>query len=1107
MPVTGSLVILGLMLIGGAISLYWLPEIARRVAIARIHGLTQRPVSIEGVELGLLRGRVTVHGFRLGERGEAAPFASIERLDARLHLPSLLVGHLWIRELIVNGSTVRVVRRPSGDFNLADLVRSSEGTDRALDVTVDRFALASGTVTLEDRALPESRTWTSEQITIEASNLSTRRGDGHAVARSVTAGAPVSLELTNLRLYPIHLQASLTMEGVDLTPLRVYFPPPAPVVLTRGRASSTLAVTLDARDGLRADATARFTDVVLERPGADEPLALVPALTVEVGGFGFREDDLQLARLAVEGTMSVRDPAAKPGSRYPLSRVRASISDLTWPATTPGRLDLTTSVPGGGTLAVVGTVRPPPAASDLHLRLANVNVTPWAELLPVAARITGVAEADLRVNEPLAAGVPARVQGAIAVNRLGVADARREVLAARRIEARGLELHWPSHLVVTRVVLTGPRGLVERDRAGNFPLTSLVTRPAAAPGPAEPPAITPAAASAAPRLDVEIREVAVRDGRVNWRDETVAPVADLAVSGLQASLTDVAWPVRGPVGVRATLQPPGGGQLRLTGRVALDPIAAELRVAATGAELAPYQPYLPTTARISGAADVDAAVSLPSLAERRATVRGSAGLSRVEVRDGERTVARVERATATGLELDWPERVAVARLAVAGPWLLLERDNRGDLPLRTLLAPPARAGAGASADEATSGAAFAVTVARLAVDDGGIRIVDRAVTPAFAVDLQPATLRMEGLSTQPAKPARLDLTGQVGAGAHLAVRGTLGPLAGPLLLDVSGELREFAVPRTNPYLLQQVGWRTREGRLTTKLQCRIEGDALSARTDVRLSRLQLVRAASRDEAQARVGLPLGLLTTLMKDRRGDITLAFPVGGRLSDPRFDFRDAIWGAVRTVAINAVTLPVSWIGRVHFSADSRIERIEVDPVPFEAGTASLTTAGQERMARLVAFLDQLPEVRMALTPIVSSRDVDALRRRTLDADLDRAARQGRFSRAEAAARLFAQHFPGRPAPETAEAVYAALLERTAVPSAEVPELAAQRLAAVRATARQSGIDAARLPDRTLIQRADADGQIDAEVLEAEAPRPSKLRDALRRLGVPLKGGEADE
>ena len=43
----------------------------------------------------------------------------------------------------------------------------------------------------------------------------------------------------------------------------------------------------------------------------------------------------------------------------------------------------------------------------------------------------------------------------------------------------------------------------------------------------------------------------------------------------------------------------------------------------------------------------------------------------------------------------------------------------------------------------------------------------------------------------------------------------------------------------------------------------------------------------------------------MKDRRGDITLAFPVGGRLSDPRFDFRDAIWGAVRTVAINAVTL----------------------------------------------------------------------------------------------------------------------------------------------------------------------------------------------------------
>ena len=246
--------------------------------------------------------------------------------------------------------------------------------------------------------------------------------------------------------------------------------------------------------------------------------------------------------------------------------------------------------------------------------------------------------------------------------------------------------------------------------------------------------------------------------------------------------------------------------------------------------------------------------------------------------------------------------------------------------------------------------------------------------------------------------------------AHIiadVLRGTIEAFGGPL--------REFAVQRTNPYLLRQVGWQTREGRLTTKLQCRIDGDTLSARTDVRLSRLQLVRGASHDEAQARIGLPLGLITTLMKDRRGDITVSFPVGGRLSDPRFDFKEAIWSAVRTVAINALTLPVSWIGRVRFTPDSRIERIEVDPVTFEAGTATLTAQSEERVGRLIAFLDQLPDVTLALTPVVSSRDAEEMRRRTLEAGVDRAARQNRISRDEATARLFAQHSPASRCPTT--------------------------------------------------------------------------------------------
>jgi uncharacterized protein involved in outer membrane biogenesis len=1083
--------VLGLVAVGGVVTLLGLPELVRRLAIVRIEAKTHRPTSIDAVELSLLRGRVGVRGLRLTERDGTTPFADLERLDARLHVPALFRGHLWLRELVVDGSTVRVVRLPGGDFNFSDLIAASGATERTFDVTVDRFTLRRGTVTLEDRALPETRTWASEQITIDAHNVSTRRGDGTAVARSLTAGSPVSLEMWDLRLYPIHLRAVAKTEGTDLTPLQLYLPPDTPVTLVRGRVSTSVSVVLDARTGLRADATGRVEDVVLTRGDGGEDLARLPGLTVDVRGLGFNAGEVEVAQLALDGAIRMRDPAAPASRRYPLSSVRASVSDLTWPARTAGRLEAVGTVPGGGALSIVGTVRPPPAAIQLTLRLAGLQLAPWAQLLPMPAHVAGRAEANLSIDEPLTAGVPTRVKGVVAVDRPTVTDARQQLLSARRIEARGLELHWPTRLVVARVQLDGPRARIERDRGGTVSLVTALT----------PPAGPERGAPKAPALAVEIGEVGVREGRVTWHDGMRTPPARLDVAALEATVTNAGWPLRGPLGVRGSLRPPGGGLVRLSGRVGLDPVTAHVRVVAQGAELSPYQPYVPTPALVSGAADLDVALAVDSVPEGRATARGTAGLSRLDVRDGERTVARLERATAVGLEVDWPGRVSVDRLTLTRPWLLLERDTAGSLGLRRLVVRAPAAGAPGTTSETAATEPLTLTVAHVSVADGGVRVVDRAVSPSFAVDVQPARLRLDGLSTQGGKPSRFDLTAHVGPATELAAAGTIAAFGGPLRLEVDGELREFAVPRTNPYLQQQVGWKSTEGRLTTTLHCRIEGDALSARTDVRVSRLQLAKAAGADETQRRIGLPLGLLTTLLKDRRGDITLSFPVGGRLSDPQFDVRETMWSALRSVAINAVTLPVSWIGRVQFTPDSRIEKIQVDPIPFEPGTATLTALGEARAVRVAEFLDQSPEVRMALAPVVTTRDLVELRRHTLDAAIDRVARKGRLARDEAIVRLYTEQRPGQPVPGSADTALAELLEAAELPTSQRPELAAARLDAVRAVVARTGIDAARLAEGTLAQRDDGESQVELEILEPETPRPSRLRQTLRRLGVPLK------
>src|SRR5688572_1000436 len=95
---------------GGAVTLYALPSIARRMAVARIEAATGRPATIDDVDLALLSGRATIHGVRIAERDGTTPFVEFPRIDLRLSLLSLLRGHVWIRELALTDSTVRIVR-------------------------------------------------------------------------------------------------------------------------------------------------------------------------------------------------------------------------------------------------------------------------------------------------------------------------------------------------------------------------------------------------------------------------------------------------------------------------------------------------------------------------------------------------------------------------------------------------------------------------------------------------------------------------------------------------------------------------------------------------------------------------------------------------------------------------------------------------------------------------------------------------------------------------------------------------------------------------------------------------------------------------------------
>ena len=294
----------------------------------------------------------------------------------------------------------------------------------------------------------------------------------------------------------------------------------------------------------------------------------------------------------------------------------------------------------------------------------SVDLGPWANLVPVKARITGIAEADLRVDEPLAPGVPNRVRGSVAVSRIGVADGRRELVGAERAELSDLEVRWPSRLSARRLMVQGPRATIERSAAGDLPLRALFA-PA---GSAAPPSAASASdgirtlraraavIAATPSMALAIGEILVKDGRLAWRDEAVTPRAALDFAGIDASIAGAGWPLGRPLAVKATARPLGGGQVQIAGRVGVEPISADLRRDRLGHGDRAV-PALCAGARPDRRAHGSRCRRrAPVMACRKATVRGRAAVSRLDVRDGERSVVRAERVSASSLDVDWPRR-------------------------------------------------------------------------------------------------------------------------------------------------------------------------------------------------------------------------------------------------------------------------------------------------------------------------------------------------------------------------------------------------------------------------------------------------------------------
>jgi hypothetical protein len=782
---------------------------------------------------------------------------------------------------------------------------------------------------------------------------------------------------------------------------------------------------------------------------------------------------LQPLSLEARGTVSSRQLTWTDGVKPPLglARLRVTGEDVTWPSRGPARVRVATDV-ASGRVRASGTVDLASRRADLAVRLTTVDlavVEPW---LPIVGRVRGAADGDVQVAlglEPFSLELRGRVGAA----DLAFLEGSRPLLTVKRVDATGVDLAWPARLSIDRLRVDTPWAEVARTPAGELSLRALFRR---RPGQPAPAAAATAGGGPVAGMQLTLREAVFDNGGARIIDDAVEPAARFDIAGSRLALRNLTWPARGAAAVDMSTPMPGGGTLKARGTFSIEPTRLVLDAELDQVDMAPARPYLPFDARVAGKLTGRAKVSGTFGETIRLVIDGDAGVDRPRVGDLERRLATANRIELTGFRYSYPTSIRIRELTVRKPWLLVERNSDGSFELAQLFerkaavpAPPAAptaaapAASSAPASRRQRPARVRVLVEKLVLDDGFVRYVDRTTDPAYAEELSQVRLLGENLGTTPtrqgAAPRRgtVDLRGTFPTGTPLAVRGTIGSYPGPLYIDVTVDVTRFPMPRLNPYLDRLSSWVARQGTVTATLGYKIDGDELDAVNQVVVEGLELEPGGRGNEFTQRTGLPLSTLVSLLKDRQGVIKLTVPVHGRLSAPDFQYSEAVWAAVRNLAIRLVALPFSLVGKLLFTEDSRIEAVQIDPVTFVTASAAPDQAGARLLANLARFLQDRPEIRLRLRPVTTVADVTALRRRALDSRLatpgaDEAARRA------AAIGLYTELFPRRQPPTSDEALFDELARETPTPPRALRTLSTERVAAVHDALVRAGV----APDR---------------------------------------------
>ncbi|MCP5365014.1 MAG: DUF748 domain-containing protein [Hyphomicrobiales bacterium] len=241
-----------------------------------------------------------------------------------------------------------------------------------------------------------------------------------------------------------------------------------------------------------------------------------------------------------------------------------------------------------------------------------------------------------------------------------------------------------------------------------------------------------------------------------------------------------------------------------------------------------------------------------------------------------------------------------------------------------------------------------------------------------------ATVRLERFEVTDLDPAapdqltRVDLLAVINESGRIELTEEVKPFAQPPEFVFAGSVKDLELPQLSPYFAAAVGLDVNSGRFDAKGHAVATDGKLDGVLDVDIQTLELETASKDggDPAADLTGVPVTLAVAVLEDSDQRINVSLPFSGDLSSPEVGYcdviRTALLGAVRVV----VTAPFKGVASAASGSGLALE-----PVPFEAGSASVSTMATRQLDHVASLLAEKPSLRFKVCGQATRADAAAL------------------------------------------------------------------------------------------------------------------------------------